>query len=116
MVDINDPQRNEKAKAVIELLTELQLEAIPRITVYNKADLVTPREAALAAIKEDAVAVSAQTGEGLRLLVSMIAHRLWQTEALAADDAWASAARREIFGDRAASGSGYDPEVAAGWR
>ena len=100
VVDIADPMREEKAAAVLAVLHDLQLDAIPRVTVYNKADLVEPREASLLAHKSDSVAVSAHSGVGLGRLVSLVAHRLWQSEALAEDDDWAEEARREIFGER----------------
>jgi GTPase len=100
VVDISDPEREEKAKSVVSLLHELHLGEIPRLTVYNKADLLSAREAELIAARaDDGTAVSAHTGAGSQQLVNQIAHRLWQTAALAEDDDWASAARRDMFGE-----------------
>jgi hypothetical protein len=48
------------------------------------------------------VAISADSREGIPYLVSLIAHRLWQTEALPEDDAWAAQARSQVFGKPAA--------------
>jgi GTP-binding protein HflX len=97
VVDITDPRREATAQAVLDLLSELQLDGIPRLTVYNKADLVSRREAAVIAHGRG-IAVSAETGEGLERLVLHIAHRLWQSEALNDDDEWARAARRAALG------------------
>ena len=105
VVDISDPMREQKAAAVVELLRELQLDGIPRVMVYNKADLVPRRVAALVA-RGRGVAVSAQTGDGLGELVNLVAHRLWQTEALPEDNAWAREARRKMFGEAAEAVAG----------
>ena len=96
VVDITDPMREAKADTVVELLRELQLDGIPRVTVYNKADLLDRRDALLLA-RGKGIPVSAITGEGVPELVDVVAHRLWQTEALGEDDAWAAAARGAIF-------------------
>ena len=85
-------------KAVRELLGELGLGSIPAITVFNKSDLVERWEANALALKHDGVAISAAGGEGLGRLVQLIAHRLWQVDALPEDDPWAAEARREVFG------------------
>jgi GTP-binding protein HflX len=97
VVDITDPMRDAKADAVVSLLRELGLDGIPRITVYNKADLL-PRREALLVSRARGLPVSAATGLGLEALVNRIGHKLWQTEALEEDDVWASQAREAIFG------------------
>ena len=103
VVDVTDPMHDDKAEAVLGLLRELQLDSIPRITVYNKADLLERREVLLLTAGRG-IPVSAVTGEGLSTLLHRVAHRLWQTEALAEDDAWASEARQALFGRTAAVG------------
>lgn len=97
VVDITDPMREAKAEAVLEVLRDLQLDGIARLTVYNKADLLSRREAQLIAGNRG-VAVSAATGDGLDALINRVAHRLWQTEALAENSQWAHEARQAIFG------------------
>jgi GTP-binding protein HflX len=97
VVDVTDPMREAKSDAVVGLLTDLGLDGIPRLTVYNKADLLERREAALYS-RGRGLAVSAVTGDGLEALVNAVAHRLWQTEVLDEDDAWAQKARQELFG------------------
>lgn len=96
VIDIADPMRDEKVVTVNDLLDELHLGGIPRVVVYNKADKVEPFEARALATKNAAVSLSATTGDGLERLVHLIAHRLWQTEALPEDDAWAAEARQKV--------------------
>ena len=40
VVDASDPRAAERAEVVIDLLAELELDSIPRLTVLNKTDLV----------------------------------------------------------------------------
>ena len=82
VVDIADPDRQDKVVAVHEILDELQLGGIPRIMVYNKADLVPPFEAMALARSVDGVAVSAKDKIGLDKLVAAVGKRLWQIEAV----------------------------------
>lgn len=98
VIDVADPARNQKMNAVHDLLDELHLGSIPRIIVYNKADLVEPYEARILARKAEGVAISAEKKLGLERLVSEIAHRLWQTEVLPEDDAWAAESRSGAAG------------------
>ena len=97
VIDVADPARDEKADIVLDTLRDLQLDGIPRVTVYNKADLVAAYEARALAHKANGVALSATTGDGVPNLVNLIAHRLWQTEVLPEDDAWAAAARDDLL-------------------
>jgi len=90
VIDVSDPDRDEKAQAVNNTLSDLQLDGIPHIIVFNKSDRVEPFEARALALKAHGVAISAASGDGLKDLVNLIAHRLWQIEILAEDDAWAS--------------------------
>ncbi|HET6343689.1 MAG TPA: GTPase HflX, partial [Myxococcota bacterium] len=98
VIDVGDPMRDVKMNTVHALLDELQLGSIPRLIVYNKADTVAAFAGRALAEKVHGVAVSATTGAGCARLVNLIAHRLWQTEVLAEDDAWAAQARAEVFG------------------
>jgi GTP-binding protein HflX len=93
VVDVSDPAREEKVRTVVSLLADLELANIPSLLVYNKADMLPAFAARALAQKNDGVAVSAVTGAGLQPLVDRIAQRLWQTEVLAEDDAWAAEAR-----------------------
>lgn len=109
VIDMSDARRDEKMAAVNGILDDLELGSIPRLIVYNKADLLLPYQARALAEKVGGVAVSATTGLGLPRLVHLLAHKLWQTEVLAEDDAWAAQARAAVFGP--AAGRPY--EVAA---
>jgi len=94
VVDLSDPQREDKKAAVHLLIDDLQLNGIPMITVYNKADLVP--DLPLKRPWDNTATISAQTGAGIEHLVAMIAHRLWQTEALAEDDPWGQIAKAKL--------------------
>ena len=98
VIDVSDPRREEKAQVVRGVLSDLGLSGIPMITVYNKADRIPQFEAMALARKADGAAISALTGQGLAPLVNRIAHRLWQTEALPENNAWALEARLAVFG------------------
>ena len=69
VIDASNPEWQEQARIVDELIRELGADGIPCIRVYNKSDLAF----AFQRDKEgDAVSVSAKTGEGLdRLLVAI---------------------------------------------
>ena len=64
VVDASDPARDEQAQAVERILEELALAAKPRVTVWNKVDLL-PEEEVEQLLRCGGVAVSAATGRGL---------------------------------------------------
>ncbi|HKP58985.1 MAG TPA: GTPase HflX [Polyangiales bacterium] len=69
VVDAADPAHEEHVRTTQELLQELELAAVPRLVVLNKADRLPAEEAQHLALRYDAVAVSAldrQTLEPLR--------------------------------------------------
>ena len=73
VIDASNPEWQEQARIVDELIRELGAETIPCIRVYNKSDLAF----AFQRDKEgDAVNVSAKTGEGLDRLLSAIDKKL----------------------------------------
>ena len=73
VIDASNPEWQEQARIVDELIRELGAETIPCIRVYNTSDLAF----ALQRDKEgDAVNVSAKTGEGLDRLLSAIDKKL----------------------------------------
>jgi GTP-binding protein HflX len=88
VVDASDPDMAHKVGCVVDILGELDLGTIPRLTVLNKADRLEPFIVRGLCERWDAVAVSAVQGDGLEQLVATIAHRLWQAEALDTADAW----------------------------
>jgi GTP-binding protein HflX len=99
VVDVADAAMAEKIEAVNATLAALELDGIPQLMVFNKADLVDRFEAMARARQNGGVAVSATTGDGADDLVRHIAHRLWQSALLPTEDAWAASARTERGGD-----------------
>ncbi len=73
VIDVSNPQWQEQARIVEELIRELGADTIPCIRVYNKCDLAFASQRQR---EEDAVSVSARTGEGLDELLSAIDKRL----------------------------------------
>jgi GTP-binding protein HflX len=70
VVDASDPNLDRKMEAVGRVLTDLELNAIPRLIVMNKADAVEPSILESLCLRHDAVAVSALRREGLDKLLS----------------------------------------------
>lgn len=78
VIDANDPAREERRQQVQMVLDEIGATA-PQVLVYNKADQLGPsqRDRLYESFTgEDALAVSAVTGEGLEALRERIGHRL----------------------------------------
>ncbi|HTQ80991.1 MAG TPA: GTPase HflX [Thermoanaerobaculia bacterium] len=82
VVDVADPRLEQKYEAVVRLLTELKLDGIERLVVFNKADLVDPRQAAAWAERYQGVAVSAARRQGLAELIRAAEERLGRKEPL----------------------------------
>jgi GTP-binding protein HflX len=83
VVDASDPAKDEHVRTTEKLLEELDLDAIPRVVVYNKSDLLEAGEGAMlvrgharAGADSDAVLVSATHRESTRALLEKIALRL----------------------------------------
>jgi GTP-binding protein HflX len=85
VVDASDPAKDDHIRTTEKLLAELELDAIPRVVVYNKADLLEPVEARiLARSRPGAVLVSATRRETTRALLERIASELaerWERSA-----------------------------------
>ncbi|MCD8376334.1 MAG: GTPase HflX [Oscillospiraceae bacterium] len=75
VIDASSPRWQEQARVVEELIAQLGAEKAPCIRVFNKSDLL---EGSPPARGEDAVDVSARTGEGLDRLLEMIERRVNQ--------------------------------------
>ena len=71
VIDLSHPKFRDYHKAVLEVLTEIKAEHKPMITVFNKIDELPSREEfkALTDHFENAVFISAKTGEGVDALV-----------------------------------------------
>ena len=74
VVDASSEEFEEQILAVDEVLEQIKAQALPRLLVFNKCDLLTAEEQAALAHRYDALLVSAETGEGIDQLVDRIAH------------------------------------------
>ena len=70
VVDASDPNLDRKMDAVSRVLTDLELEAIPRLIVMNKADAVEASVLEGLCLRHEGVAVSALKREGLDRLMA----------------------------------------------
>ena len=73
VIDASNPQWRQQAQIVESLIRELKADHIPCIRVYNKCDLAFSGDFAK---EEDAVSISAKTGEGIDKLMALIDGKL----------------------------------------
>lgn len=76
LVDASSPQLENQIASVNRILGELQLDAIPRLLVFNKMDLVEPEELENRRRMYNAIPVSAIDRSTLGTLVNEISQRL----------------------------------------
>jgi len=76
LVDAASPQLENQIASVNRILGELQLDAIPRLLVFNKVDLVEPEELENRQCVYNAIPVSAIDRSTLGTLVNEISQRL----------------------------------------
>jgi GTP-binding protein HflX len=78
VIDASDPDCESKREVVLGVLEEIGAGDHPMLTVFNKVDLISPRNANVQVDCPDpeGVYVSAVTGEGLNDLVTEITHRV----------------------------------------
>ena len=80
VVDASDPERGAHSATVEQVLADIGAAELPRLTVYNKIDLVEGS----AGVERDErgqvirVRVSSKTGEGIELLLDAIVERMGQ--------------------------------------
>jgi len=81
ILDITHPNVRQHAKAVYNTLKEIGADHIPTITVMNKIDLLKDTEVARKALQQfdDAVAISALTGEAIDDLLNLVKRRLYES-------------------------------------
>ncbi|GEJ59473.1 GTPase HflX [Anaeromyxobacter diazotrophicus] len=92
VVDAADPHLEAQVTAVESILRDLELDAKPRLLVFNKADKLPPGQAAALAHQAGGVAVSAARREGFDALLERCDRMLWADgKALPATAAWAAA-------------------------
>jgi GTP-binding protein HflX len=77
VVDASSAEAEDQIAAVHEVLREIDAADVPELVVANKRDVATPDELdAVLGAHDDAVAVSAVTGEGVDKLLEQVAFRL----------------------------------------
>ncbi|HEX6239322.1 MAG TPA: GTPase HflX [Polyangiales bacterium] len=77
VVDVADANAEDHIATTLELLTELELDHVPRLLVCNKADSLPEGEAERRATEHQGVAVSALDKASLRPLLERIEHLLF---------------------------------------
>jgi GTP-binding protein HflX len=80
VVDISNPRFEEQICAVDRILSDLDLEEIPRILVFNKIDLIPDEEVAPLCRRFEAIAVSAQRRKTFADLLREMEERCWGEE------------------------------------
>ena len=78
VVDVSNPVFPEQMQAVEDILAELDLEGKPRLTVFNKSDLLDPYELAVICRTYRNFAVSAIDRATLSLLLDNIEQYIWK--------------------------------------
>jgi GTP-binding protein HflX len=91
VVDASDPRHPDQIAAVEEILRSLRLDAKKRLLVFNKIDRLREGEGASLAHREDGVAISAATREGIPALLHRCDRLLWTGGRVAFGDVEASA-------------------------
>jgi GTP-binding protein HflX len=84
VVDAADPRLEAKLEAVQRLVDELELTAIDRLIVLNKADLLPPGQAEVLEQRYEGVAISATRRQGLDRLIRAAEERLGRRRPLMA--------------------------------
>ena len=74
VIDVSNPEWQQQAEVVENLIRELGAGDLPRIEVFNKADLFPAGE--IMPHGEDICAISARSGEGVERLLEMIDRKL----------------------------------------
>ena len=80
VVDISNPRFEEQIRAVDRILSDLDLEEIPRILVFNKIDLIPDEEVAPLCRRFEAIAVSARRRKTFADLLREMEERCWGEE------------------------------------
>jgi len=69
VIDASSAEREEQARVVDEIITQLGADKIPRLNVFNKCDIFTDD---IRAHDENTVEISAKTGQGIDALLAKI--------------------------------------------
>jgi GTP-binding protein HflX len=77
VVDMSSPYLDDQMQTVEKILTDLDMDHIPRLTVLNKSDLVSPQVVVNLLRLYDAVAISARDRHSLTPLIERIQAVIW---------------------------------------
>jgi len=80
VVDISNPRFEQQMASVDTILREIGLDEIPRLTVLNKADLVSPLWAKAIAARFDGVTCSAIDKSTFTTLLERVEEKVWPEE------------------------------------
>jgi GTP-binding protein HflX len=80
LIDISHPHFPEQIEDVEKILSELNLESIPRLRVFNKEDKLDREERKGICKKYDGVSISALYPESLEKLFQAIDRKLWEVD------------------------------------
>ena len=80
VVDADTPDPDQHIQTVETILTKLQLDAIPRVLLFNKCDLISQNQVEILCDRYHAIGVSAKHGETLDRIREVIAQTLDETE------------------------------------
>ncbi|TDI37586.1 MAG: GTPase HflX [Acidobacteria bacterium] len=72
VVDASSSESRERMDAVAKILSDLELDDIPQLVVFNKSDLLSPDERAALGSLPDSIVVSALTGDGTEAVVERV--------------------------------------------
>lgn len=78
VLDASDPHSEEHLEAVRHILSDLELEQVPVLLVWNKADTASPEQLAQLTRRHGGLVVSALTGEGAGDLLERIERELFR--------------------------------------
>jgi GTP-binding protein HflX len=81
VVDITHSNAQAQAEAVLQTLAEIEADHIPVLTVLNKIDALADADRARQAVEnfQNAVAISALTGQGIHDLLNKVNQQLFET-------------------------------------
>ncbi|MDI6640687.1 MAG: GTPase HflX [Elusimicrobiota bacterium] len=80
LIDVTNTDFSRQEKIVLETLTELNADKIPIIRVYNKIDLLPEKALSKLVARNNAMLISAKTGDGVKKLLEKINESLSETK------------------------------------
>jgi GTP-binding protein HflX len=78
LIDISNPSFDEQIEAVEKTLSELELDHITKIRVFNKEDKLDPKEVEVICQKYSGVSISALRPDSIKKFLLVIERKLWE--------------------------------------